>query len=679
MSKKIREYQNWILPLLIIGISAVLMGICFDFYFDLNDDTMMRDIMSGIYSGAPDGHNVQTLYPLGALIALCYRISGSFPWYGAFLFLCQFGCFFAVGVRLCALADLPLMQRRAQMGDDSAESGIGGAETRWCFAGKLFCLLILAIFQWGIWLTHMVNVQYTITCAMLAGTAIFLFLTSQGTLPVIITGIASKTSSAKGFLISNTPPLLLFLLAFLLRSEMALLLLPFLGLAGVFCWWEDRPVFTGENLKKYGGLLLLLLAGMGLLLGADALAYDGEWKEFRQLFDDRTTIYDFYHEVVTDDAYGAELESLGVSYADRVLLRNYNFGLDEEIDTRLFSDIAVYAKERVGAARDWGTIFKESLFLYRYRSTHGGDAPYNLLVFLSYVINIISAVIILSGDVCESRGEGGSGKKFLRRTMCFRKGESGLRWRNWLSAGVWLLLIFLVRSALWMFILMRGRDPERITHSLYLAEFCLLTGMFLRQIVRGTALSVPERAEASFHFAGSAGVRSLVCGTAAALFLLSTVSLIKTVPAVQADQARRQEINRDWEAIDAYCRAHPDTFYFEDVYSTVAFSGKLLECRDNAPANYDIVGGWMCKSPLYRKKLAAFGIEDAADALAQGKADFIMSDEEVNLRGLIWLAVPYAEKDLDVSVEEYDRIGQTYGVYQVIPVSERGEFLREIK
>lgn len=589
MSKKIGEYQNWILPFLIMGISAVLMGICFDFYYDLNDDTMMRDIMSGIYSGVPDGHNMQTLYPLGALIALCYRVSGSFPWYGAFLFLCQFGCFYAVGVRLCVLAD-----------------AAGGSKVRRRFAGKLLCLLGLVLFQWGIWLIHVVNVQYTITCGMLVGTAVFLFLTDRAILP-----------------------LFLFLLAFQLRSEMALLVLPFLGIAGAFRWWEDRPVFSGDNLKKYGSLLLLLLAGMGLSLGADALAYGGEWRTFRQLFDDRTTIYDFYPEVVTNDAYEADLENLGVSFADRILLRNYNFGLDEEIDEQTFSDIAIYAKEHVGGARDWAAVFRESLFRYRYRSFHGDDAPYNLLVFLGYGANIILAVIL------------------WRRAMRFRNGEGGSQRRTLLRTGVWLFLIIFVRSALWMFILMRGRDPERITHSLYLVEFCLLAGMFLRQILCAAA------------------VQNLVRGAAAALFLLSALSLIKNVPAVRADQARRQEVNRDWEAIDAYCRTHPDTFYIEDVYSTVAFSGKLLECRDNAPANYDIAGGWMCKSPLYREKLAVFGIEDAVDALAQGRADFIMSDEEISLRGLTWLAVPYAEKGLDVYVEEYGRIGKNYGVYQV--------------
>lgn len=669
MSKIRKSCENWILPLLVVGISALLMGVVFDFYFDMNDDTMMRDIMSGIYSGTPDGHNMQTLYPLGAVIALCYRINGAFPWYGAFLFLCQFGCFFAVGVRLCALIDAAGMRH---------------------FVWKLLCLLSLALFQWGIWLPHMVNVQYTITSGMLVGAAIFLFLTIPHTAGQNTLETAEQAPSVRHFLVRSLPSLLLFLLAFQLRSEMALLLLPFLGLAGAFCWWEDRPVFAGENLRKYGGLLFLLLAGMGLSLGADALAYGGEWRAFRQFFNDRTTIYDFYQEVVTQDRFAADLDALGVSYGARVLLENYNFGLNEKIDGQMLADVAAYAKEHVGAERDWGKLFREKFLLYRYRSFHRGDAPYNLLVWLGYAANIIVAVMIF----CVKRGKACSesnSENIGHDTGRFQKRAGSRRYGELCGAAVLLLLIFAVRSALWMFLLLRGRDPERITHPLYLAEFCLLAGLFLRYLrvtvfvpaakaVDSAANAASVQATASDGAGrGAAATRCLLCGAAAVLSLLSAFGMIRAVPAVQADQARRQEINEDREAIDAYCRAHADTFYFEDVYSTVAFSGKLLECRDNTIANYDIAGGWMCKSPLYREKLAAFGIGDAVDALAQGKADFMMSDEEVGLRGLVWIEIPFAEQGMSVHVEDYDRIGENYGVYQIIPISKEGKFLREPK
>ena len=615
---KRQGYENCILAFAVMAVSAFLMSFFFDFYFDMNDDTMMRDIMSGVYSGTPDGHNMQTLYPLGALIALCYRISGSFPWYGSFLFLCQFGCFFLVGVRMCTLTDVLHARRQTRTGADGAWNTAGdGSGMRLRIAGKLLCLLVLVFFQWGIWLIHMVNVQYTITCGMLVGAAVFLFLTMPGG---TFFGKASGTLSVKAFLTGSLPSLLLFLLAFQLRSEMALLTLPFLGLAGLFCWWADRPVFEKKNLCKYGGLLLLLLAGMGISIGADSLAYGGEWKTFRQFFNDRTTVYDFYPEVLTEERFDAELEELGISTGSQILLDNYNFGLDERIDTRMLSNVAAYAREHVGGGRDWGAVFKEKLLLYRYRSFHGSDAPYNLLVILGYGINIISIVILLRRD----------------RVSCF-------------AAAVQLALIFLVRSGLWMFVLMRGRDPERITHPLYLVEFCLLAGVFLRHLRRG------------------------MYSVGTALLLICLWGLWKGAPAVSADQAVRLEAGRDWEAIDAYCRAHPDIFYFEDVYSTVAFSGKLLESRENILANYDIAGGWMCKSPLYQEKLAAFDIDVASEALAEGKADFIMSREEESLRGLSWIEVPFAENGVSVYLEKYGEINENYSVYRVIPLSGSGQ------
>ena len=62
--KEFEGSKNCILALAVTAVNVLIMGICFDFYYDLNDDTMMSDIMSGAYSGVPDGHNMQTLYPL---------------------------------------------------------------------------------------------------------------------------------------------------------------------------------------------------------------------------------------------------------------------------------------------------------------------------------------------------------------------------------------------------------------------------------------------------------------------------------------------------------------------------------------------------------------------------------------------------------------------------------------
>lgn len=597
-----KKYENCILTLMIMLLNVILMGICFDFYYDLNDDTMMKDIMAGVYTGVPDGHNMQTLYILGALIAFCYRLCRSIPWYGLFLCLCQFGCFFLPGLRLIRLMDHK----------DSAETADGNR------CGKIFMLLILCLFQWSICLPHLINVQYTITCAMMSATAIFLFVTTP------------EIKDVRQFVIQNIPSMLLVIVAYQLRTEMLLLTLPFVALAGMFRWAEEDKIFTIENWKKYGTVVGIMLAGMLLSHGVDFVAYgSAEWWDFQNFFDERTTVYDFYPEVVTDDAFAADLEQIGVSDSQQALLRNYNFGLDDSIDSQMLASIADYATKTVGASRDWGAILGEKSKLYLYRIFHAGDDPYNVIVLWAYVA-VLAA---------------GLGASFKSVATGEKKNEGRLH----RFAFVWqTVLLVMTRTAIWMFVMLRGRDPERITHSLYLVEFTLLAAMLVRILRRC------HRKNYVMH------------GMAMLFILIIAGNLMGSVQLVQHDQRQRAEVNQNRQEIDAYCRAHEDRFYFEDVYSTVAFSQKMFANVNNTLANYDILGGWMCKSPLYQAKLKQYHIDSAADALLyQDNVYLIMSDTEAAGQGFDWLTDYYADRGITVSVELSDRINDNYAVYEV--------------
>ena len=100
----LKKHENCILSLAMALILAGILAARFDFYYDLNDDVLIKDILSGVYSGTPDGHTMQLLYPLGALLALLYR-GLSIPVFGAFLLFCQFGSIWAVGYRSVVLVD----------------------------------------------------------------------------------------------------------------------------------------------------------------------------------------------------------------------------------------------------------------------------------------------------------------------------------------------------------------------------------------------------------------------------------------------------------------------------------------------------------------------------------------------------------------------------------------------
>lgn len=605
------KWEDRMIIALTMIVNIALMSILFDFYYDLNDDVLMKDIMAGVYSGTPEGHNMQTLYILGAFIALCYRLCRSIPWYGLFLFLCQMGSLYLIGVRL-----LHFCGKRLE------KAGIA---------------VLLTMFIWGTVLPHMVALQYTITCSMLAGAALFLFMTTKGALTV------------KQFIIKNLPAVFLVILAYQLRTEMLLLVFPFICLAGLFRWLEEEKFFQMENYYRYGVVIGLILAGMLLSSLLDTAAYGSkEWRAFREFFDNRTQVYDFHLDVVTSGEHKEYLYSIGLGDASQELLANYNFGLDEEIDEKVLGEIAAYAAGESTVAggsaaklslEEWMKLLLRRGREYLYRTLAGGDAPYNRLALCGYVC--VAFVGIYDA--------------FLHRK----------RRRKWKFAGE-LMLLGIVRTGLWMFILMNGRDPERITHSLYFVETMLLMGLLcMRLSVRENGqIPVPAQTKTDDPNAGKAErVGCLGCALLTGLFCLCY--LPHNISAVSTDMETRAEANRGAEAIAKYCKAHPDNFYFEDVYSTVGFSQKIFKNIDNSFGNYDIMGGWICKSPLYKEKLSQFGIETMEEGLLEDSGVFFIMDMEMQDSSTDWMRAYYEEKGIAVEIVQIDLIGERYAVYRV--------------
>ena len=81
--------------IVVLGIMAVIPGI-FDYYFALNDDVLINDIVSGRYSGIPDVHNVSMAIPLNVLLACLNHMLPSVPWFGLLLLFSQFGSLYLI-------------------------------------------------------------------------------------------------------------------------------------------------------------------------------------------------------------------------------------------------------------------------------------------------------------------------------------------------------------------------------------------------------------------------------------------------------------------------------------------------------------------------------------------------------------------------------------------------------
>ena len=124
---------------------------------------------------------------------------------------------------------------------------------------------------------------------------------------------------------------------------------------------------------------------------------------------------------------------------------------------------------------------------------------------------------------------------------------------------------------------------------------------------------------------------------------------------------QRSQVNEPYLEMYEYCRKHADNFYFIDVYSSVLYSEKMFADVDTTLENYDIMGGWACKSPLQIQKYAKFGFTDMQQALLQNHVYMIenVSDD------ISWILDYYGAEGISVKAERVDVTGGTFAVYRL--------------
>lgn len=565
---KYRPQLNSVLALGLVVCLFVLAGISFDFYYDLNDDVLIKDIVSGAYTGTPNAHSIQMLYPVSFLISLFYRIIPVMPWQGIFLCGIHGLCFYLIAQR--SLACLQNVKT------------------------KVFLLLVEAMLILTLFLWELVMVQYTVTAALLAACACFLVFTSE------------KKDKALDFWKEQAVAILLVILAFNVRSEMLLLMCPFIALTGILRWSEEKDVFSKENWKKYLGLIGMIAAGMLISIVIDTAAYSSQdWKTFRDFFDARTKVYDYtwypdYEQA--EDFY----RNLGVTPAKYELIDNYNFGLDESIDAEFLWSIADYA-EASGVKESLGSQLKNAVSNYKWRTFNEVDSPYNFLVLASYGMVLALAVVFKDKSV------------------------------------IWKLpLCIIFRSVSWMYVIWADRVPARISHPLYIIEFVILCAWML-SYVRNSYVRNSKR---------SLAIATVLLGVYALIHFPTTWQNIET------EMQRRSSVNKVIEAFDAYAESNPENYYYMDVYSSVEFSEEMFEDVDNSQKNYDILGGWASGSPLQKQSTASYHKDklSRAELLLQDNFYFVCEDGT----DTEFLEEFYSGHGMIVSVLETDRIETEY-------------------
>lgn len=636
-----KKYENIILASVVLMALLLFVGIRYDHYYDLNDDVVIKDLMAGVYTGEPEGHNIQILYPLSLGISLLYRIFPKAPVYGLFLCLCQYGCFWLIIHR-----SLGFCQRTV------GKAGLAFVE------GMMIC---------GLFLGHLIFVQYTVTSALLAATAAFLFATwheegwqAKGNQPE--SGRLANFCGRGGvthFVKMNIPSILLAVLSFQLRTEMLELLLPLICVAGVYRWSLEDRIFTKENYRKYFTVFGAILAGMLVSFLVNWAAFrPEEWKTYVDFFNSRTELYD-YQGIPSYEGNEALYEALGMTESGQhMLLEEYNFGLDDGLDTAVLDRVIEHQKDTKQGEMGLGGRIKVMLWVYacrmwppKVRKLSSGivpyDYPWNSMVILGYGAVFLAAIV---------KGVG-KGKKWAayvgKRAGC-------------------LLFLFAVRTALWMFIMWRGREPVRITHSLYLMELCILAAMLYMEYAGGKTEKRDIGRKSQIPRCKQQGTKLAALIGMAALAGTAVLAMPEMIEDVDWEYQARGVANEVYDGMRNYARIHEGGFYFIDVYSSVSYpsgeyretpySEKMFADVDNRLANYDIMGGWLVKSPSHREKLERFGMESMEEGLLYHEEVYLMAELEKGTDGFVNY---FRDKGIAANVELADEICGIIGVYRI--------------
>lgn len=395
------------------------------FYLELNDDALIQALSSGAFTGVPETHNIQMLFPGSLLLSLLYRLAGGIPWYGLLLLSLQ---------ALCVLLVLGQVFFRIRKGSDRVAAMI--------LASGLFLTVLYP---------HFLFLTYTFTAGMLSATAVLLILND---------GDGEGARSEKRKVAEREPnnrqlAIILVVLAFCLRSELLLLTFPFVLLA--FLFRVDRfrrENGTGKGFLLYGRILLWMMGLMAVCFLSDQIAYSRkDWREFRALFDARTRLYDF-EQIPSYQENRKFYQTIGLAETDVTLLQNYNFALDPKIDAEKMRLVAEEANRMEAKMHPPASRLKKAVSIYAWRLHHfalpvsfrdnNTDMPYLAIVLLLYLLVFL----------------------IMHRT--------GVLWK--------LALLFLCRSTLWTYMIYNGRIMNRVMHSLLLVELFFLIGMVLPEL-----------------------------------------------------------------------------------------------------------------------------------------------------------------------------------------------------
>jgi len=395
-------------------------------------------------------------------------------------------------------------------------------------------------------------VQYTVVAAIVGATAVFLAITMD---------MNQDSSNYAGQILII---LMLAALSFMIRDKVFFMLIPFAA-----CGWFGKWIFEDNKTKRINMRFLNLFAGILAMVvvlgGIDTLAYRGSsntqkaWSDFLKYNNNREQLYDYYGFPPYEE-YEELYESLDIgreSYESAYY--HYMLLNQKQYTAETMAVLADAAKENAVAIRmaegmEARIIQVVSDFIERNLSHM--DRPINIIVYCAWIC--VAVLVVTNRD-----------KKMLFQSI----------------------YLLVTRMAMWLYLVFRGRLPDRITQGLYFVELLMLLGICLDYGIRKKKL-----------------------------YRVALVIILLCVPAVYLGASKAQAVKGEnagklffgtsYSQLKEYCSQNSENLYLIDTNSISSYNESVFHVRDEAEicSNLIPLGSWVPGSPLTDETLKRYNV-----------------------------------------------------------------------
>lgn len=347
MKKYLKQHWfEYVFALLLIIIISIIVNFKFGYVYSTNDDTMLKNIINGNFTGTPDSHMIFIAFPLATVWKLLYSVFSDVSWYDFFMVGLHYLCYFLIVVRLGQQVEAK--------------------------NNKAIIMLSATLLLGLVDLKYLIMPQFTIISAQLASISLLWMFTG-------------KTQTRFECWLDYSVIVSTLLLSAMYRREPFLLSLPILCLAILYRIWKNSSCKKKivKNIVVCIGVLFILYLLISIV---DNLAYSSPtWSEFSRSQEARVQIYD-YSGVPQYDDNQKEYESLCISHADWLAIDYYNCEFADDFDAEKMEGVSRMSLRIWNNASSLLSIIKRSIFSFSVNLFENSIQPIGLILVVVYCI-----------------------------------------------------------------------------------------------------------------------------------------------------------------------------------------------------------------------------------------------------------------------------------------------------